>query len=310
MANPIPSTTAVVIPVHNGLQFTRRCLAALRDRSDDSFDIVLVDDGSTDGTAAVIQELHPEVDVVRGNGDLWWSGGVNVGCRHAIERGADVLVLYNNDNVDCSPNVISRVARLCRTTGDCVSAVAVVEAPDGSRETLQAGGDLDWHDRGGRLRENGRPFEPMDRVDECEWLPGMCLALTAQTYLDLEGVDERRFPQYRGDIDLTLRARALGRRCLVVRDAWVVNDREQSGMRFDRRVTLREVLRGFVSLRSSYNLRETVAFTLRHCPPRLVPQSLALYYSRYLYGFLKSRHPSIVGVRHRLARVVGAVRTG
>jgi len=292
---------AVIIAVHNGLLFTRRCLDALQAQAEAEFEIVVVDDGSTDGTAAFLHEHHADVKVLPGTGKLWWSGATNVACKHAISHGAEVVVLFNNDNVECSPNLIRRLSELASSTGDCVSAVALMERPNGSRVILHAGGTIDWRGRGGQLLETGNRYVSEERVVECDWLPGTAVALTADTYLALGGADERRFPQYRGDIDLTLRARNLGRRCLVARNIWVMNDREQSGLSFDRRLSVRDIAAGFISLRSPYNLREAVGFAVRHCPVRFIPHYLIRYYARYVYACLKTRYPSISRLRSILS---------
>src|SRR5262245_33550338 len=168
---------AVVVPVHNGVELTHRCLSALDAQQPAGFDAVLVDDGSTDGTAEFVRARHPRVAVLERDGTLWWSGAVNAGCRHAIAHGAEVVVLFNNDNVDCSRDLISRLARTAYATGACVSAVALFEETEGGRTILHAGGSLDWRGRGQQLRETGLAFAADERVEECDWLPGTALAI-------------------------------------------------------------------------------------------------------------------------------------
>lgn len=301
--------TAVVIPVHNGLEFTRRCLSTLAAQAPAEFETIVVDDGSTDGTAEFVRIEHPRVTVLRGDGNLWWSGAINAGCRRAIEHGADVVVLFNNDNVECSAGAVAHLAGLAWATGDFISAVALVEQGNDTRLILHAGGSLDWAGRGQQLRETGNAFVADDEVQECDWLPGTALAIRTDVFTTLGGADACHFPQYRGDIDLTLRARGSGRRCLVLRDVWVLNDKRQAGFRFDAPLSLGRVAAGLVSLRSPYNLREAVRFAIRHCPPRLVPRYLCLYYARYFYACLKANHPAVVRLREKLMRSPGSVQS-
>ena len=60
----------VLIPVFNRLQLTIRCLESLVAQTDQGTRIFLIDDGSTDGTAQVIREHFPEVQILHGDGSL------------------------------------------------------------------------------------------------------------------------------------------------------------------------------------------------------------------------------------------------
>jgi GT2 family glycosyltransferase len=298
MAGPNPTRTdvAVIVPVHNGLEYTRLCMQCLAKQTGIQFETVIVDDGSTDGTGAYLRQAHPDVDVVRGDGNLWWSGAINRGAARAIERGAEILILFNNDNIDASPALLRRLTDVVRRTGAWASAVSV-SAHDGTRLIVHAGGSLEWSAGRQRLVDADVPYVETSRLEPRDWLPATALAIDSETFTLLDGADQSRFPQYRGDIDLTLRARELGRDCLVVYDAWVVNDQTQTGMNFERRLGPGDVVRGLWTLRSSYNLREAVPFALRHCPRRTVARYLILYYARYFYAcgraMLRSRKQGV-----------------
>lgn len=292
MSFPARAAVAVVIPVHNGISYTALCLRALRSLTEPPFMVIVVDDGSSDGTSQYLQTDHPDVTVIPGSGDLWWSGAVNLGCRFAIEHGARTLILLNNDNVAVSDNCFSELERVVAQTGGCASAVVLEELADGTRRIRQAGGSLRWEGRGVSLRDYGTGFAKTDRQVACDWLPGCALAFDSNLFDELGGFDAHRFPQYRGDIDFTLRAKNAGRPCVVSYNCWVVNDVRQSGLVFDSRVTLRQFVAGFFTLKSNYNVRETVVFALRHCPRRRVPAYLALFYMRYAYATLKTWLPS------------------
>ena len=87
----------VVIPVFNRRQYTRDCLLSLRQQTRNDFRVVVVDDGSTDGTAQMLAEEFPEVEVVPGSGQLFWTAGVNAGIRRALALHATCVMTMNND---------------------------------------------------------------------------------------------------------------------------------------------------------------------------------------------------------------------
>src|SRR5688500_14585228 len=108
---------AVVVPVHNRLSYTKRLLSELRCSEYEEALVVVVDDGSTDGTGEYLRRHEPDAVVLRGPGDLWWSGAANVGCRFSVTRGARVLILFNNDNLRISRNCISELVRCVEAFG-------------------------------------------------------------------------------------------------------------------------------------------------------------------------------------------------
>jgi GT2 family glycosyltransferase len=283
------ATTAVVIPVHGGISLTTRCLDSLRECDPLPLTVVVVDDGSPDKTASHLATYYPDVQVVRGDGNLWWSGAINVGCAYAMERGARTLILLNNDDVVLSRNLLTELVRLVEERGGCVGATALVETTAGQMEILAAGGALDWRRGGTKLRHSGSPFRESGLVSDCEWLPGMAMAFGAETFRALSGIHARAFPQSRADADFTLRARRLGYPCSVSTACWVINDRTQTPFGFDRRLSVADFFRGLVLRNSNYQLRTTLLFFLRHCPARWLVPSLASFYARYLYAWLKTQ---------------------
>jgi N-acetylglucosaminyl-diphospho-decaprenol L-rhamnosyltransferase len=281
------SPIAIVIPVHNGMHHLPQSLRVLRSLDGPPSMVVVVDDGSTDDTASFLDQAS-DVIAVRGSGSLWWSGAVDVGCRLAIARGAEVLITWNDDNAAASSNCIVRLVEHVRAYGGCASPVTVQKCADGSRPILSAGGRLSWRGGGLRLREAGSRFIASAETVTCDWLGGIALAFGAELFTTLDGFDARRFPQYYGDSDFTLRAKYEGAQIAVLYSCWVVNDISRSGMRFENRVSLREFVHGLFSLKSSYQLKSTTRFFFRHCPLHVLPLALSVFYLRYLYATVKT----------------------
>src|SRR4030042_6314914 len=89
----------IVIPVHNRIFYTRQCLESLKMQELKEFKIVVVDDGSTDGTGEMIEQEFPEVVLLHGNGNLWFTAATNLGVRYALECGASYIMVLNDDTV-------------------------------------------------------------------------------------------------------------------------------------------------------------------------------------------------------------------
>ncbi len=88
----------IVVPVHNALQGVVKLLSHLRSLDSGLLRaVILVDDGSQDGTAEFVAREFPEVCVVRGDGSLWWGGGVRLGMQTALDQDADLIFWLNHD---------------------------------------------------------------------------------------------------------------------------------------------------------------------------------------------------------------------
>lgn len=103
---------AVLITVFNrrettlkGLRSLRAAMASLGDVY--HFDVFLTDDGCTDGTADAVKREFPQVIIVKGNGNLFWGGGMNYAWQAAIDTRIEYdYYLWYNDDSDIYPDAL------------------------------------------------------------------------------------------------------------------------------------------------------------------------------------------------------------
>src|SRR6478736_2966001 len=98
----------IVIPVHNRKKFTRDCLLSLQNQTLPADYIIVVNDGSTDGTSEMIEQEFPGVIILNGNGKLFWTAAINMGVRLALHMEADHVMTLNNDTI-ASKDFIERM---------------------------------------------------------------------------------------------------------------------------------------------------------------------------------------------------------
>lgn len=94
----LPKVSIIILNL-NGYEVTRDCLISLQSLEYPNFEVVLVDNGSKDNSAAKLEKEFPAVRLIRNNVNLGFTGGNNVGMRDALHRGAEYLLLLNNDTV-------------------------------------------------------------------------------------------------------------------------------------------------------------------------------------------------------------------
>lgn len=95
----------VVILNWNGRDDTLACLASVAKIAYPNFRVIVVDNGSADDSVSVIRAAFPEVDLIETGRNLGFAGGNNVGIKHALEHGADYVLLLNNDT-EVDPGIL------------------------------------------------------------------------------------------------------------------------------------------------------------------------------------------------------------
>ena len=76
----------VIIPVHNRVKYTIQCIESLHNQDcEDKLKIFIINDGSTDETKKIINDKYPEVNILEGNGTLFWGGAVNYGITKVLK---------------------------------------------------------------------------------------------------------------------------------------------------------------------------------------------------------------------------------
>lgn len=93
------SKIAIVLLNWNGKKDTLECLSSLEKITYPNLEIIIVDNGSSDGSLITIKEAFPHVLFVETFHNLGYAGGNNVGIDHALKRGADFVLLLNNDTI-------------------------------------------------------------------------------------------------------------------------------------------------------------------------------------------------------------------
>lgn len=257
----------VVIPVHNRLPFTRQCLEQLRlTQFDGDLRIVVVDDGSTDGTAAALAQHFPEVRVIAGDGTLWWTGAM----AHAIDvlgpefRADDYVLTLNNDTL-VRPDTIACLVETSRQHG---GAMVAARAREASGRAIATGARMLWG-RTLAISVGDRDGDE-EGLLEADVLFGRATLIPADVFRRIGNFAARAFPQYWGDSDFSLRAKRAGIAQLVCPSARVacIEDPRTTGIHFagTREVTFAQAFRMLTSRRSNLGVFYAVRFMLTHAP--------------------------------------------
>ncbi len=187
-------------------------LAALR--SLDGVESICVDNGSTDGSDVAVAEQLPQVELLRTGANLGFAGGNNVGIRRAIERGADWVLLLNND-ATAEPGLADALAEALAARPDAGLLACTILNEDGV--TVQyAGASFN-----ARLGYSGRvATTAAAKVHDVDRADGAALAVSKEAAERAGLLDETLF-LYVEDVDWSLRIRRAGFAVVVVPQARV-----------------------------------------------------------------------------------------
>ena len=191
------NVVAVVLS-YNGREDTLAALESLR-----GIATVVVDNGSTDGSADAVAERFPDVELVRAGVNLGFAGGNNVGIRRALDRGADWVLLVNND-AEVEPGIVGALAAAAAARPDAGMLACKVLFADSGR-LWYAGADFD--PILGRSRHEG--FGEADvagRLEDTDRATGAAMAVS-RAAIEAAGLLDEELFLYAEDLEWSLRIR-------------------------------------------------------------------------------------------------------
>ena len=209
----------IVVLNWNDSDETLSCLESLRGLDYPSFDVVVVDNGSTDDSVATIRERHPEVTVLEARSNLGFTGGNNLGLRWALDCGADYGLLLNNDT-ELTPSFLTLIVAAAEEDPHVGIAGPLILYYDRPDTIWSAGGHIDWL-RGtanmiGLNESDAGQFGATPH--DVDFVTGCALLIKADVMRRLGLLDDRFFAYYE-DTEWCLRAWRAGYRTVLVPQA-------------------------------------------------------------------------------------------
>ena len=216
---------SIIIPNWNTRSWLAGCLEALRGQSYQDFEVLLVDNGSRDDSVAFVRQHYPEVRLLSFTENRGFAAAVNAGIGATT---AEYVVLLNVDTIP-QPDWLHQLVQVMDQSPPEVGSVTSKMLSLQNPEILDdAGNFLSWY---GSAQKRGKG-EPAGQYDQLEEVFSACAAaaLYRRTFLEaVEGFDEN-FVSYLEDVDLGLRGRLYGYRCLYVPTAQVLHQWHGAGL--------------------------------------------------------------------------------
>jgi len=288
-------SACVIVVNWNGRQWLEGCFKALRQQTRPADEVVLVDNGSTDGSLDYVRATFPEVKVVVLEGNRGFAGGNNAG---AAATNAEFLVFLNNDTRPDAGwlDALIRSTESDASVGLATSRIVYLDSPS----VIDSAGDGYLRVGGAFKHAHGSMAAGAGPSREVFGACGAAFAVRRTVFEELEGFDEDFFMVYE-DVDLSYRARLRGWRVVYAHDAIV----EHAGSASMGRASDSAVFFGQRNLEWAW---------LKNSPNRLLWRSafghvaydiaaLGAYARRGQLGvWLRAKWSALRGLKHLLAK--------
>ena len=199
----------IVIVNWNGREVMLDCLESLGKVSYSPLKIIVVDNGSTDGSVQAIRAQYPDVVVLEMHTNLLFAGGTNAGIRYGLEHGGDLFLLLNNDTTVDSEFLTAMVQRITSSPDIGMVAPKIYYHGDPNRIWFAGGSISFWT---GTMKHTGiREIDrgQHDAVRVIDYCTGCCI-LTSREVVEKTGMLDESYAIYTEDADWSMRVRQSG----------------------------------------------------------------------------------------------------
>jgi len=266
-------STWILIPVHNRRETTLRCLAHLKDTQEwNKFEVLLIDDGSTDGTSEAVRTEFPAITVLEGDGSLWWGGAMKKGMMYALDQGAEVFI-WLNDDVLPEPGSIQKLSEKTTELGDTVLTTKVISEFNPKYTTCF---------KKTRLGMKSIPYDTDSQIQYCDATAGKFTAFPRKVINTIGLPDADTFPHNLCDYDYTFRAKKRGFNVGVYTDVSARDIGEELKIgRFSPQMTFRQLVENYFNPNNQahYNVKTRYyRYNRFYGPPKFLSLFALLYY--------------------------------
>lgn len=210
-AGPRPRVMALVLN-YNGLEVTLKTLESLCALDYSEIDLVVVDNGSTDGSWQAVAERFPTVEQIKVPDNRGISHGMNFGLRHGVRGGYDYVLVLNND-IEVAPDMVGEMVNVAETS-PTIGAVGPKAFYYWDRDRLwSAGGLIRFKESVTRERGDGELDQGQyDRDEEVPYVNGCAMLVRRQALIDT-GLWDSTFYLGVEDADWCMRMKQQGYTC-------------------------------------------------------------------------------------------------
>jgi GT2 family glycosyltransferase len=286
----------IIIPTYNRKNYLSRLLAQLKNQvlSEVEMSITAVVDGSTDGTLEMLESEFPQVNILQGSGQWWWTKSINEGCKFALKNGSHAVLLMNDDT-EIDENYLETLLNHAeQQPGAIIGSLNITRTQPYKIYFSGIKHITWWKAKSTRYHNLFAPYDSqltLTGLHPSILLMGRGMLIPASVFEKIGFFDEKSFPQYKADLDFTLRANENSIKTFISWDSLVYSHLELTGKGVTyKKQSFFAFLKSFFQENSMTNLVHSFHYYRKHCPFFLLPLSFFIDKLRLIYSFLKRRY--------------------
>ena len=267
----------ILLPVHNRKKITLDFIKSLNKQTYKKIFLILIDDGSTDGTADAVIDQYKNTHVIYGNGNLWWAGSLHKGYNYLVNSNIvrkNDLILIMNDDTRFNEDYINIGVNIMEQNPKCLLGSTAIS--EQSRELSDAGKKVDWK----RYK-----IENVIDDDQIECLSTRGLFMAFSSFKHIGGFYPKILPHYLSDYEYTIRATSKGYKLICDKTFFLYRNEETTGIHSVKNIkkNILSKLRIMLSRRYAQNPFYISVFILLRCPYRYKIKNLFKIWLRFIY---------------------------
>jgi len=242
----------------------------------------VVDDGSTDGTADAVREKFPEVEIVHGDGSLWYTAGTNLGVKTALKHNPDYVLCINDDSIFDEKSLSNMVECAEKHPRSVVGSLLL--AWDVPHKIFQVSPQWDTWSGGWKTWQEQTVWSVPQKAWEVEMIVGNCILYPVKVFDEVGLMNPKKSAQY-GDAEFTTRIRKNGWRLLIEPRARVFCQPNYAPVKILELPLRKKIDLLFLNTKNPHNLIHQLRQSLNSAPTK--QQGFAAFWVFYLRWVLQ-----------------------